>query len=331
MKSPAAFFAFGLGLMVVSGSAFGTDFTVSEQMIQDRKTVFGTVEPVDQTIARTRLAGTVAQLSVDEGDMVEAGALLALVTDPKIAMQLSADDQRLRSLEAEIALAQTEWERSRDLLERGVGTKKRADDAKTALEVVQRRLKAMVSERGVLAQRVTEGGVLAPAQGRVLKVHVTPGSVVQPGEVVATIATGTYVLRLHLPERHARSLKEGDSVEVGEGVLAAKGAAARDGTATDRLGIVAKIYPKIIQGRVVADVEVEGLGTYFVGERVRVSVAAGQRRGFVVPPEFVTRRFGLDLAQLKDGPEVVVQTGARTETGIEILSGLRAGDVLQSH
>jgi acetyl/propionyl-CoA carboxylase alpha subunit len=61
--------------------------------------------------------------------------------------------------------------------------------------VATNEVKAARSERLVAEQQVTEGQVLAPASGRVLKVPVTEGSVVMPGESVATIAANQYVLR----------------------------------------------------------------------------------------------------------------------------------------
>ena len=87
----------------------------------------------------------------------------------------------------------------------------------------------------------------------------------------------------------------------------------------------------------VADAQVADLGTYFVGDRVRVWINAGTRPGFVVPASFVTTRFGLDYVRLRraDGSvdETPVQRGITQLTpaaadGIEILSGVTAGDVL---
>ena len=95
-----------------------------------------------------------------------------------------------------------------------------------------------------------------------------------------------------------------------------------------REGRIRLVYPEMRDGRVVADAEVSGLGDYFVGERTRVFVAAGTRPAIVIPPAYVIRRFGLAFVRLKSGGDVVVQPGAPAEGGVEILSGLRAGDVL---
>ena len=47
-----------------------------------------------------------------------------------------------------------------------------------------------------------------------LKRLVAVGSVVLPGDPVATIAQQDFKLRLRVPERHARFLKAGDKVRI---------------------------------------------------------------------------------------------------------------------
>ena len=48
--------------------------------------------------------------------------------------------------------------------------------------------RAKLAEKSVIEQQMAEGQVLAPMSGRVLNVPVTVGTVVLPGEAVATIA-----------------------------------------------------------------------------------------------------------------------------------------------
>lgn len=298
-----------LGLM--SSPALAAEFTVRPTTLDDRKAVFATVETVDITLARARVGGTIAALTVDEGSRVSAGQRIALIADPKVQLELSAYDERIRSAQAQRDLAQTELNRTRELYRSGTMPKARVDDAETNYEVASRSLAAQKAERQVVAERHAEGAVLAPASGRVLKVEVTEGAVLMPGEVVARIAAENYILRLQLPERHARFIKVGDTVLVG-----------------DRHGTVQLVYPEMRAGRVIADVTVAGLGDYFVGERVKVHVATGQRPGLVVPKDFLFRRYGTDFARLKDGTEVVVQIGQDLGANVEVLAGLRDGDML---
>jgi multidrug efflux system membrane fusion protein len=104
----------------------------------------------------------------------------------------------------------------------GVASQSQLDQARTTLDVAERTLQALRSDRQVIEQQSAEGAVLAPGAGRVLKVPVQEGSVVLPGETIAAIAADNYILRLQLPERHARFIKAGDTILVGARGLGAQ-------------------------------------------------------------------------------------------------------------
>lgn len=312
------FLLFVLGLSTAAWAEF--QVTISE--LDDRKAVFGTVQSVDVVAARARIGGTTRGLSVDEGAAVAAGEVIATVEDPKLSLQLASVDARIRALDAQRKLAQTELGRVRKLRASGNIAQARLDQAQTDLNVVVSNHAAVTAERAVLEQRMAEGAVLAPAAGRILRVHVTEGAVIMPGEPVATIAAERYVLRIELPERHARFIRAGDAVLVGE-----RGLAVGD-TDGQRKGTITQVYPEMSNGRVVADVEVAGLGDYFVGERTRVHVATGKRKTILIPADYLHRRHGVTFVRVKGEGEVMVQTGQRLGEQVEILSGIRAGDIL---
>ncbi len=293
-------------------------FVVHALSASDEKAIVATVEPAHELTARARIGGTVASLSVKEGDRVAAGAEIAVIADEKLVLQRQALNSRIESQQSQRDKAKADYDRALELQKRGVGTQVQADAAKTALEVAERTLEAMQSDRDVLVQQMKEGAVLAPGPGRVLRAPVSEGSVALPGETIATIAEDHYILRLQLPERHARFLRAGDVVKIGGRGLAEDGAKGE--------GRVRLVYPEIQGGRVIADVEAPGIGDYFVGERTRVYVATGERRAIVVPRIYVYRRAGVDFVKVKDGAEVVVQLGAGADRSVEILAGLKDGD-----
>lgn len=306
-------------------------WTVHTQTITDRKAVFGTVEATDTQQARARIGGTVAKLMADEGDQVSDGQVLAVIGDPKLALKLQSVSASVQSLKAQREQAAIELTRAQTLFAQGVVAKARLDSARTAVEVLDRTIAAQNAEGSVIEQQSAEGAIKAPGAGRVLDVLVTSGAVVMAGEPIATIATGTYVLRIEVPERHARFIKAGDRVLIGPRGL--DQAQATDST-QQRQGTVSKVYPRLTNGRVQADITVEGLGGYYVGERTLVWVDTGSRSTILVPPEVISLRSGVTFVTLKDGSEVVVQTGQTIphddgSQSVEILSGLRDGDQLQ--
>lgn len=303
-------------------------FTVEPLKVSDEKAVFATVESANVVPARARIGGTVARLSVTYGDHVDRGQTLATIGDEKLILRMKSLDAQIAGLDAQLAQATTDLERAESLFEKGTIPRARLDEARTAFNVATNTRRSRIAEREVIEQQLAEGDVLAPTAGRVLKVPVTPGSVVLPGEAIAMVAEQNFVLRLRVPERHARFLKAGDPVRLDGEVLAEDA----PGQGTIRL-----VYPQIEDGRVVADAAVKGLGDYFVGERVRVWVSGGEREAVVIPARFVTTRFGVDYVRLlrddKSVIDVPVQRGRAhprpdMPDGLEILSGLRAGDRL---
>jgi RND family efflux transporter MFP subunit len=302
-------------------------FMVAPTAVADEKAVFATVESASVVPARARIGGTVVDLAVKEGDGVKQGQVIATIGDDKLALQMKSLDAQISGLEAQVAQAQTDLARAEDLVSHGTIPKTRLDEARTAFNVASNALKARTAERSVIQQQVTEGKVLAPASGRVLKAPMTTGTVILPGETVATVAEQNFILRLRVPERHARFLKVGDAVRLDGEEL---------GKVGTQFGTIRLVYPQIEDGRVIADAAVAGLGDYFVGERIRVWVSAGERESIIVSGSFIITRFGIDYARVrKDGAtiDVPVQRGRELPRpdmpdALEILSGLKSGDVL---
>ncbi len=308
----------GLFMAQINVAAAEDAFTVKSISVDQYKAVFATVESVDVVMARARISGTVKELVIDEGVAVSAGDVVALVEDPKLRLELAAVDARIDSFRAQKKLAVLDLNRATKLRKTGAGSQARLDEAQTNVDVVAKNLKAMMAEHDVVMERLSEGRVLAPTTGRVLKVNVTDGAVVMQGEPIGTIAQEAYRLRMHLPERHARFLKAGKIVRVEH----------RGPDKTLREGTVRQVYPQLDGGRVVADVEVDGLGDFFVGERTSVYVPTGKRVALMIPQNYLFRKFGLAFVHLKGVGEVVVEPGKLNEGRIEILSGLNDGDTL---
>jgi RND family efflux transporter MFP subunit len=308
-----------IGLLAFSPAAHAESLTVTAQQVTDWKAVYGQIEAQTRLPARARLGGTLVSVTVVEGDRVEAGQVLARVVDEKLDLRLRSVDAQLQSLQSQIENAQSELERGEALLQRGVTTVQRLDALRTQVDVLRGQIEATRAERSVVEQQANEGDVLAPISGLVLTVPAAAGAVVMPGEAVATLGGGGFFLRLAIPERHAGSLSEGDEIEI-------------DGAGDGAKGRLARIYPQISNGRVMADVAVEGLDEAFVDARVLVRLAVGARAALLVPEAAVTTRSGLDFVTVEGANqgERAVMLGQRHEAeGVilrEVLSGLRDGE-----
>lgn len=313
------------GMLVLTGmpiSAHAANLTLTSTTIPEWKAVYGQVEARDSVLARARIGGTIIELRVTEGDMVKSGAVVAVVKDDKIDFQIKAIDAQLLGLQASLKNAETELDRAQTLIKSGATTVARLDQLRTEADIVRNQIAATQAQRSVLVQQEAEGSVLAPSGGRVLKVPVTKDAVVLPGEAIADIGGGGFFLRLAIPERHAASLRQGAAIRISAG-------------GKSLAGTLAKIYPRIENGRVIADVEVGNLDTSFVDARVLVELPVGSRRALVVPRSAVATRSGIDFVTVVENGKPVeraVVAGDAIEIdgrpGIEILTGLEPGDIV---
>jgi RND family efflux transporter MFP subunit len=321
-----------LPLLLGPGTRAEESFTVAPALVKDEKAVFATVESIVAEPARTRIGGTLAALSVREGDRVERDQIVATVGDEKLVLQMKSLDAQIAALDAQVRQTQIDLARNEDLFPKGAASKVALDQARTAFNVATNTHQSRIAERAVIQEQLAQGAVLAPLAGRVVRVPLRSGSVVLPGESVAVIAEQNFVLRLRVPERHARFLKAGDPVRI-DGQDSGRESI---GEESARFGTIKLVYPQIEDGRVVADASVSGLGDYFVGQRIRVWVSSDTRTAIVIPASHVVTRFGLDYVKIrKNGSaiDVSVQRGRDLPRpdmpdGLEILSGLSAGDQL---
>ncbi len=285
--------------------ASAANFTVHKQQVPDFKAVFGQIESRNVLPARARIGGTLESVTVTEGSKVTKGQQIALVVDPKIALQLQATDATIKQAMSQLDNAQKQFDRTQELLKRGISAQATFDQSKTQLQVAQNQVAVAQSSQKVLQQSATDGAVLAPADGRVLTVPVSAGSVIMPGEIVARIASGPYYLRLSLPERMAPNIHRDAKVRIGSlGILSTE---AQDQTKISE-GTIVKVYPEITGGRVTADVS-------------------------AVPPAAIVRNNGIDYVNVSlDGVSTAVAVIPGSEvTGPngperEILTGLHDGD-----
>ena len=315
--------ASALAILGAGMSPAAAQQTVALHEISEWKAVFGRVEARDMIPARSRIGGTLVEVGVTEGSAVTEGQQIANIYDPKLELRLDSVQGEIDALRSQLQNAMTELERGENLLERGVITSQRMDALRTEVEVLQNQIEATRGQKRVIEEQAAEGAVLAPIAGKVIDVPVTRGSVVLPGEAIAQIGGGGFFLRLAVPERHADYLQEGLEIRIG--------------TEGERQpGRLAKVYPQIENGRVIADVEVEGMSSEFVNARVLVSLPVGTRQALLVPADRVETRMGLDFVAVQ-GPEgtpvdraVVVGEPVERDGAqmVEILSGLTAGDVL---
>jgi RND family efflux transporter MFP subunit len=289
--------------------------------VADLRPVSGTYETRDQADARARIPGVLATLTVKEGNRVTKGQVIGFVRDERLGQQTAAFDAQSAAAAAEAGRAQADLVRTRDLYEHGVYAKARLEQVEAASRAATAQLAASKAQRAASLSLAGQGAILAPASGVVLHAPVPAGSVVMPGQSIATVTAGPPVVRLQLPEAQASALKTGASVLL----------KADDGATTSTT--ITQIYPSVTAGIVTVDLAAPAGAAGLIGRRIEARVPVGTRQAIQLPSRFITARYGVDYVRIvrRDGAssEVVVQTAAAAEPGkVEVLSGLAPGDVV---
>jgi RND family efflux transporter MFP subunit len=304
-------------------------FEVAPVEIPDVRVVAALVTNRDTGDARARIGGRISRILVREGDAVRKGQTIAVISDERIRLEADAGAAAVEAARASAEQARTELERAQRLFERGVYATARIEAVRAASEAADARLKAAIAQAGAVDALNDQGRVIASADGRVTRIPVPEGAVVMPGEVVVALATGIRVLRVTLPEGEAAALQEGALIRIRPGQAGAS-AEAR----------IVQVYPSVSGGRVMADLDASAVTDGLIGERILVEAPTGVRTTIVIPRALVRTRYGADYVRLvRPGGAVLdapVQIGGEAPLadgggGVEVLSGLRAGDRLVAH
>jgi HlyD family secretion protein len=138
----------------------------------------GALSAVTTVAVGTQVSGQVSELYVDFNDRVKKGQLLARI-DPTLARQAVADAQAtVESRRADLALAQREYERNRQLVRDGLVAESAFDESQSRLAVNRATVKSAQVALDRARQNLAYTDILAPIDGVVVERNVDRGQTV---------------------------------------------------------------------------------------------------------------------------------------------------------
>ncbi|GAA4775697.1 efflux RND transporter periplasmic adaptor subunit [Novosphingobium ginsenosidimutans] len=260
--------------------------------------------------------GQIAGITVQEGDRVRRGQVLATLDMTSVGASLEA-------AAAERDRAGAELTRLKQLYAQGWITKARLE----AAEAAARSASANVSARRFSLQTAR---VVAPADGIVLSRMAEPGQIIDAGMPVVTLgdASSGFVLRVLLADRDAVRVRPGIPAEVRfdalpgivlSGPVIEVGGRSDRGTGAFTAEIALPPDPRLRSG--------------LVGRATIATPAAGGSAGLIIPPTAIfSVRADEGFVYVVDAQKRVkarrVALGPLTAGGTEVLSGLNRGEVI---
>ena len=206
----------------------------------------GTFEATEILVS-SEANGKIMELNIEEGDRLDAGALIGYVDSTQLylkKMQLSAGlrsvdirkpdiRKQIAALEQQIATARTEQQRMENLVKAKAGNQKQVDDIVNNIKYLQKQLDAQYSTlnkttggadaeaEGILYQimqlddLLQKSRIVNPQAGTVLVKYAEPGEVTAAGKPLYKIAdTDLLYLRAYITSDQLSTLKQGQTVRV---------------------------------------------------------------------------------------------------------------------
>jgi RND family efflux transporter MFP subunit len=240
-------------------------------------TATGTLERRREMALSFRIAGVLTRVTVEAGDPVQAGQVLATI-DP------AAVDARQQAMSSDLDKARRDLDRAKTLYAKGYVTKVRVDDAESAVRSASAAYSSAAFDR-------RWARLVSPASGVVLERKAQAGEVVQPGQAVVSVAdlNSPLVLRVPLPDRDVAGVGVGAPVEVtvdalpgqtlaGRVTRVGQSADARTGAVTIEIEVAAR--PELRSGQI---------ATARLASRVAATASTGFSR---IPAEAVLEASG---------------------------------------
>lgn len=280
-------------------------------------TSIGTVLALRSVMLKNELAGTVRDVRLKPGQIVEAGTML-------VALDVSVEEAELKAQEAQAALTKTVLTRRQNLSEELATTQEEVDRARADLDVAQAQI---ARTKAIIAKKT----IRAPFRARVGIADVHPGQYLDEGTLLTTLqGIGEAVhVDFTVPQQVAAALRNGETVDV-------FAAGEATGIKANIVALDARVDPTTRNAMVRARID----GTHHApapGASVRVRVPVGPSRKAVAIPVSALRKgpsgdqvFVISPDQDHKSRAHVRQVESGTMVGDQVViqAGLDAGETI---
>jgi membrane fusion protein (multidrug efflux system) len=282
--------------------------------VEDEVKAIGSLRANEQVVVRPEIAGRITQFLFEEGARVEKGAVLVRIDDAALQAELAQANTAL-------TLSKRNFDRAQELFRRDAASTRARDEAQAKLDSDRANLE-------LARTRLAKTQIRAPFAGTIGLRLVSVGAYVSPGQDIVDLVNADPIkVDFSIPERFLPAVKVGQSLDV------TVDAYPEDSFA----GEVYAVAPQIDQqGRALALRAriANPAGKLKPGLFARVRLITQVRPNAVVIPEqaVFARNDGWFVFTVVDGKAKLakIATGIRRAGKVEVVTGLKKGDVVVS-
>jgi RND family efflux transporter MFP subunit len=288
----------------------------------------GTVTPISSVALKSRIETTIINVHFEDGARVSEGDLLFTLDARQIDAQIEQAEGTLARDRAQLAGAQRDLNRYRDLIGKGATTQVNLDNAKTQADILIGTIKADQAALDNLQVQKSYTVIRAPVAGRISAANVKVGNFVRPADT-ASLATINQMAPVYVAFAVPQSVLNGLRDAMVEGsshvVVAVPGSDASETGKVAMIDNTVDATTGMVTVRGIMDNTSERL---WPGTLVNTRLIVRTEDAVVVPSDAVQRSQTGDFVFVVEGNKARVQpvTVSRTSEGHSVLSAGLKGD-----
>jgi membrane fusion protein (multidrug efflux system) len=282
-----------------------------EPLLFALENIHADIIPDEEVDLAFETSGKITHIYFREDTAVEQGQLLAKINDEPLQAQL-------KKLEAQVKLSEDRLYRQRELLERDAVSREAYEQAQTELAMLR-------ADIDLVKANIAQTELRAPFNGVIGFRHVSEGAWVSPTTAVARLVKVVPLkISFSIPEKYMNAVPQGTMVRFTvEGFLEPFDAtvyavSSEIDLTTRQLDVKARYANSRAQ--------------LMPGRFATVNVRLYEHpNAIVIPAEAVIKEMGIDKVYLYRGgvaQPLGIEAGQRTDSQIEVLTGLMPGDTL---
>jgi len=304
---------------------------VIDGLVEERIETVGQVESLQSPVVASEITAKVLEVLVKIGDAVTPETVLAKLDSATYELQVAEAQAEVRRLEAMVALQTRQVKRFKALLNKKGIDRATYDKAVSEQESVESEHDYALSKLSLAKLRLQQTQILSPIQGVVDERMISVGSYVVPGTPLFKVV-GIQQLRARLPfsERLSSQIKQGQTVYL-------------TSAASSSAPIKAKIdylRPQIESASRAIEVfaTFENQQAWLSGASVKAELLLNQQpNALLVPLQSIVDRPAGQVVYVVHIDEKTAKTtieerpitlGLTTDHGVQILAGLKAGEMI---
>ncbi len=161
----------------------------------------GTVMTDNVVMASSETGGRIMSMTVNEGDYINAGQLIA-------TMDAGIVQDQINEIQTRLDLAKTMYERQERLWNQKIGSEMQYLQAKSNVESLEKSMTTLRTQMG-------KKDVIAPMSGYADRIFLKQGEMASPGmPIIQILNTGSIKIVADVPESYLASVKRGDYVDI---------------------------------------------------------------------------------------------------------------------